>query len=438
MKENTTNRSRLFTIVIMGLALFASQFGAGNLIFPPYLRQETGTAWLTGFLGFFIMDVGLAACAIFSGVFNARGDVDGIVGKLGNIPGKVMVTLIILCIGPGLVIPRTAATTYEMGIKTLIPGLPLWAFGIVFFSIVLMLSIKSSKVVDIVGNYLTPVLLAVMVVLIILGIVHPMGEITNLQETVAFKSGILNGYQTMDGLGGILMTMMLVTAVSGYGYKDKKDVLVMIGGADIIASVLLGLVYLGLTYLGATSTAHDHMIGLEQAPLLIAITNKLLGGYGVIALSVIVLFACLTTAICLTSVAGNYFSELSNGRIKYKWIVIAVVIFSYLISNAGLSTIISVAAPILSMLYPPMIVLVVLSYLDKVLCNRNVSKLAAYAAFATAAIEVIADLTGSLDFIFRLPLGEYGVAWILPALIAGVIGLLIKDHNWHLFVSEGQ
>ena len=436
MESNKKSHSKLFSIVIMGLALFASQFGAGNLIFPPYLGQDTGTGWLTGFLGFFIMDVGLAAAAIFSGVFNARGDVEGIVGKLGRTPGKIMVTLVILCIGPGLVIPRTAATTYEMGIKTLVPGLPLWAFGAVFFAIVLALVIRPTKVVDIVGNYLTPVLLAVMIILIVLGIIHPMGPITDLHEVVAFKSGILNGYQTMDGLGGILMTMMLVTAAAGYGYTEKKELMGMIGGADIIASVLLGLVYLGLTYLGATTTSVSEMIGLDQASLLIAITNRLLGGYGVIALSVIVLFACLTTAICLSSVAGNYFEGLTNGRLKYKWIVIAVVLFSYVISNAGLSTIISVAAPILSMLYPPMIILVVMSYFDRLFNNRHIAMLSAYAALITAALEVIADKIGSLDFIHSLPLSEYGVAWIVPAIIAALIGFFWKDNGWDGFVTE--
>ncbi|MBR6798454.1 MAG: branched-chain amino acid transport system II carrier protein, partial [Firmicutes bacterium] len=180
------------------------------------------------------------------------------------------------------------------------------------------------------------------------------------------------------------------------------------------------------------------MIGLEQAPLLIAITNKLLGGYGVVALSVIVLFACLTTAICLSSVAGNYFQTLSGGKLKYKWIVIAVVIFSYVISNAGLSTIISVAAPILSMLYPPMIVLVVMSYFDRLFRNRHIAMLSAYAAFITAAVEVIADKTGGLTFIHSLPLSEYGVAWLLPAVIAAVIGFFWKDRGWDKFVTEEE
>ena len=435
MKDGNKSHSKTFYIAIMGLALFASLFGAGNLIFPPYLGQDTGTSWLTGFFGFLIMDVGLASAAIFAGVFNARGDLPGIVGKLGNIPGKVLVTLVIFCMGPAVVVPRTAATTYEMGIRNLFPGLPLWVFSALFFAITLALSLKSSKVVDIVGNYLTPILLAVIVLIIVLGIVRPMGQITDIHEVVAFKSGILNGYQTMDGLGGILMTIMLVTAVNGYGFSDKRDILRMIGGADIIAAVLLALVYLGLTYLGATTTSQPDMIGLEQAPLLIAITSRLLGHYGVVALALIVFVACLTTAITLTSIAGSYFQDLSKGKLKYKTIVIAVMLISYVISNAGLSTIIRVAGPVLSLLYPPVIVLVVLSYFDRIIKNRHVAMLSAYTACATSALGIIADMSGSLGFIHSLPLSEYGVGWLVPALAAAVIGFLWKDPGWDDFVN---
>ena len=89
MKDNSKPKAKGPIIVTMGLALFATQFGAGNLIFPPFLGQQTGSNWLVGFLGFFIMDVGLAALAIYSVVANREGTVDGVTNKIGTIPGKV-------------------------------------------------------------------------------------------------------------------------------------------------------------------------------------------------------------------------------------------------------------------------------------------------------------------------------------------------------------
>ena len=193
MKTNKTK-----TTLIMGLALFATFFGAGNLIFPPFLGRETGSSWFLGFLGFFLMDVGLGVLAIWATVFNRRGDIQGVVGKIGKLPGEIMAAIIIICIGPGLCIPRTAATTFEMGVTTLMPSMSPWVFGAIFFAIVLVLTIRPTKVIDIVGNYLTPVLLAVMVILIVLGIVSPIGPATAASTVVPLKEGMLSGYQTMD------------------------------------------------------------------------------------------------------------------------------------------------------------------------------------------------------------------------------------------------
>lgn len=36
-------------VIVIGFALFSMFFGAGNLIFPPYLGMTSGDEWLTGF-----------------------------------------------------------------------------------------------------------------------------------------------------------------------------------------------------------------------------------------------------------------------------------------------------------------------------------------------------------------------------------------------------
>ena len=427
--NRSDRKSTVAATICMGLALFASQFGAGNLIFPPYLGRNTGAGWLTGFAGFFLMDVGLAAAAILSVVANREGTIDGVVGKIGRIPGKIMMIVIILCLGPGVCIPRTAATTYAMGIHALIPGLPQWLFSALFFGLVLVFVIRPAKVVDIIGNYLTPILLAVMVLLIVIGIVSPIGESVIIEDAVPLHDGILNGYQTMDGIGGVLMTLMLITAARGYGFNEQKSVVRLIAGADMISAVLLALVYGGLTYLGSTVSHAAEFAGLDQAPLLIAITNRLLGNYGVTALAVIVLMACLTTAIGLSSVAGNYFEEISEGRLKYKTVVCVVIAVSFVMSNLGLTRIIAFAGPILGILYPPLIVLVLMSFVDRKITNDRIAGAAAYAALAVSMLETIAGDTGVGAMISHLPLAEYGLAWVLPAIVCGAAASLLRQHG---------
>lgn len=410
----------------MGLALFATFFGAGNLIFPPLLGRETGSSWITGLLGFGLMDVGLGVLAILAVVTNKRGDIDGVVSKIGRLPGKIMATLIIVCIGPFLVIPRTAATTFEMGVTTLVPSVNSWIFGLIFFAIVLVLTIRPSKVVDIVGNYLTPALLIVMVILIVLGIVNPIGPATAESKVVALREGLLNGYQTMDGIGALLLTGIVTSSAVNKGYTDKKEVSQMVAMAGIIAGVLLLLVYGGLTYLGATTSTVDSFASLNQAALLMTIVQALMGKSGMVLLAIIVFLACLTTAVGLTSVAADYFQNLTNGKAKYEHLVIVIVVFSYVISNFGLSTIISVSGPILSLLYPPTLVLVLLTFFDDKFKNDNIACFAAYFALLTSACELATGYGVPLGFVAKLPFASYGCAWIVPALIGCVIGVIFK------------
>ena len=409
----------------MGLALFATFFGAGNLIFPPFLGRETGESWFLGFLGFFLMDVGLGVLAIWATVFNRRGDIQGVVGKIGKLPGEIMAAIIIICIGPGLCIPRTAATTFEMGVTTLMPSMSPWVFGAIFFALVLALTIRPTKVIDIVGNYLTPVLLAVMVILIVLGIVSPIGPATAASTVVPLKEGMLSGYQTMDGIGALLLTGIVTTEAYNKGFTDQREVSGMVGMAGVIAGVLLMLIYCGLTYLGAT-TSTGGFEELNQAGLLLAIAAALLGQKGMFLLSAIVFLACLTTAVGLTSVAADYFHNLSGKKLKYSHLVIAICVFSAIVSNFGLTTIINVSAPILSLLYPPTLVLVLLTFLDDVFKNDNVARFAAYGAFLVSACELATGYGAPLGFVTQLPFAAYGCAWILPAVIGGGIGAFLR------------
>jgi LIVCS family branched-chain amino acid:cation transporter len=391
---------------------------------------------MTGFIGFFIMDVGLATMGVLAVVMNQKGSIDGVVDKIGHVRGTICVTAIILCIGPGLCIPRTAATTYELGVKTLIPSLNQWIFGAIFFAIVLALTIRPNKVVDIVGKFLTPVLLAVMVIMIIRGIVAPIGHPVHTGAAVPLKEGMLSGYQTMDGIGGMLMTLMLITAAKGYGYTDKKSVSSLIARAGIVSGVLLMLVYGGLTFLGATTSGSSAFAGLEQAPLLVAITNRLMGGAGVGILAVIVFLACLTTAIGLTSVAGNYFEELSGGKLKYSHLVVAMTIFSYLFSNVGLTKIISISAPILQIMYPTVLVLVVMSFFEKVVKDRLTTGFAAYTALVYEILALAASMGAPFGFVNSMPLSKFGLGWIVPALVGGIVGSFFRGKHYSETIAE--
>ena len=151
-------KTSLKDIAVIGLALFAMFFGAGNLIFPPYLGTNAGSEWFIGFMCFFIADVGLALVAILSMIKGGDVSIQGVTKKLGAVPSVIINTLVVLCIGPFLAIPRTAATTFEMGVMPIFPKINSWIFGAVFFGLVLLFTVRPSGVVDVIGKYLTPIL----------------------------------------------------------------------------------------------------------------------------------------------------------------------------------------------------------------------------------------------------------------------------------------
>ena len=113
--------------------------------------------------------------------------------------------------------------------------------------------------------------------------------------------------------------------------------------------------------------------------------------------------------------------------------MIVIVGFSYIVSNIGLTNIINVSAPILSVLYPPMIVLVVMTVFDDMLKNKHVAGFGAYAALAYIILEVFV-LTP--EMVAAVPLGTLGLGWIVPAIVGCVIGFFVKDPHWDDPVSE--
>lgn len=405
-------------ILIIGFALFSMFFGAGNLIFPPYIGISSGSSWLISFLGFILADVGIILLSIIA--ISKAGSLQNVIGRAGKKFGITLEFLMMLCLGPILVIPRTGATTFEMSILPLAKNFNPVLFSLIFFSITLLLTIKPTKVMDIIGKFLTPILLLSLAFLIVKGIVSPIGNLEDVNSSDLFITGVTQGYQTMDalGIGGIVALIM--TSLVSKGYTDKNENISLAIKSALIACVGLTVVYGGLTFLGATaSSLYD--TNISQTALLINITHQLLGSTGTIMLAVVVGFACLTTSIGLTSVTGKFFEDFTNKKLKYEHIVIFICVFSAIVSNFGVDKIIQIAIPILSLIYPVTIVLVVMNIFKKIIPNDMTLKGAAYATFLISLLNVIDSLGLSIQFVHQIPLASLGFNWILPAIIGGIV-----------------
>ena len=421
-KSNNTVRD----IIVVGFALFSMFFGAGNVIFPPYLGMESGPQWLLGFSAYFIADIGLALLGVFA--LLRVGSSEAVTLRLGKIPAELLMCAIILCIGPMVAIPRTSATTFEMAIAPNIPGVSPVLFSVLFFALILALCIKESAVVDIVGKVLTPLLLVGLFAIIIKGIVTPLGEIAALPQIAnAAVTGIKAGYQTMDALAALPFGIIVLQSVTAKGYDSGKKQFRVVGGSAVLAGILLLAVYMGLAYLGATVSA-QYTNDIGRAQLIMAIIEALMGKVGMVLFGVVVGLACVTTAVALTSSAAAYFTELCRGKVGYKVFVIAICVFSAVVSNLGLDRIVAVAAPVLDVIYPPTLVLIFISLLAPRLPDR-VSRGAAIGALLTSVLCALNANGIHIPFMANLPLYDLGLSWLLPAVIFGLAASLLSGRS---------
>ncbi|WP_313095511.1 branched-chain amino acid transport system II carrier protein, partial [Streptococcus parasuis] len=116
---------------LTGLLLFGMFFGAGNLIFPPALGILSGEHFWPAILGFVVSGVGIAVIALIVGTLNPKGYVHEISRKISPLFATFYLVALYLAIGPFFAIPRTATTSFEVGIAPLLgdANLGLWLFG---------------------------------------------------------------------------------------------------------------------------------------------------------------------------------------------------------------------------------------------------------------------------------------------------------------------
>ena len=422
-------------VFVLGFALFAMFFGAGNLIFPPVLGIVTGSNWIISFLAFILADAGLAVLALLAFFRCREGFQNSISLQLDRTSAFLLILINTLCIGPFIAIPRTAATTFDIAVKPLlgafVPGWASWAVGAVYFGLVLVLCLRPGKVVDIIGKVLSPTMLAALVALIVIGVVRPLGKVAPGASSLgAVKLGLESGYQTMDMLGALLFAVVTLTSVQHAGIHDPKKQFKLVALAGLVAFLALFVVYGGLTYLGASISKERGLAANalnDRAGLLVLIVRRLVGPTGTFLLGFIVTVACLTTAIGLASSCSQNIEELTGGKLPYRWVLVGMVLFSYVMSNLGTTVLLKIAGPILNVIFPVFIMLVILTFLPKRIHQETFS--APYGALCAFLVTVLTEIGGYIptlrQIMARFPLASVGLGWLIPALAAAAIGAFV-------------
>lgn len=427
------SRKKIIDIIICGFALFAIFFGAGNLIFPPYLGVISGNNWGIANIAFLLSDpllpiLGVIVTALLGGQAT---DLGKRVSKHFSI---IIGAISIILIGPLFAVPRTGATTHEIFVQSFVPTAPQWITSLIFFGLTLYIAIHSHTVIDAIGKYLTPILLFILLLVFIAAVVQPNAGFQTTTSAGLFSQSFKEGYQTMDALGAALMAGVVISDLTRRGYTEKKEQHQMMFGVGIVSFILLALVYSSLTYAGATvSTVYDSTV--QRPALLIGLIEQLLGSFGKVAMGIAVSFACLTTSVGLITTCGHYFSTLTNGKLEYKKIVVVSVVISFLLSLLGVDALLQLAVPVLSAIYPMVIALIFLSIFDRYIVYNWTYTGAVVGAFFIGGIQAIhlfSQMQGG-NFLSELaawtntlPLHQFGFEWLVPAIIGSIVFTVIS------------
>lgn len=424
---------RKFDSFFIGLMLFSMFFGAGNLIFPPFLGAQSGTTFWLAMAGFVLTSVGLPLVVIFA-IARVKGGIQAIGNRVHPVFSTVFMVIVYLSIGPFLAIPRNANVAFEMGLMPFMDGpkatIALLVFSVVFFILVYLISLNPTNLERYLGRFITPILLVAIVILCVTGFMQLNGSFqtpTGGYESGAFFKGFLEGYNTMDALATLAFGIVILTAIRQRGVSDDKQLKGYMLKAALIAGILLTVVYVSLGIIGGKMAVTGEFADGTQ--ILSAVSSSLFGQNGTVLIGLIFTLACFTTVVGLTSACGQYFSRLIP-KANYKTVVFVTTLIGFTLTNMGLSQILKVSVPFLVIAYPLTIVLIVLTFFHRQFKGSRIVYVSALSF--TGVFAVISGLNafgmklGMIEKIrTSLPLADVDLEWVVPAVVGALLGVII-------------
>ena len=401
--------------LITSFALFSLFFGAGNLILPPFLGYNAGDSWIWVTLGFAISAVVIPIMAIY-GYARLQGTMLDFAKKVSPTFALVY-SILVYIISISLPSPRTASVTYEMAIQPYFEISSLW-LSILYFLLVLLFVLNRSKILNFIGKFLTPIIIIILLCIIGIG---TFGELAPMRASIfenSFTEGILEGYQTFDAIGGVVVGGVIVISLAlrgTYTYDEKRSI---IGWSGLISGLGLLLIYGGLIALGALNSGS---LDVEnRTELLRLLSSETLGSLGAAFLAVLVALACFTTAVGIVTGTADFVKGLAgNSQLAYKIAAILGCLIGVAVGQFDVHYIINIAVPALMFIYPITIALILLSVLPEKYASKLVYRGVAIAVLLFSIPDFL-QFFASEEFVKSIktiiPLSKYSLGWALPAL----------------------
>ena len=443
----TTKKLTLRQKILVAGTLFGMFFGAGNLIFPVHLGQMAGRNALPAIIGFIITAVGIPILGVAAiGVTHSDG-LQTLSGKVGKGYGIFFTCLLYLTIGPLFAIPRCATVSFTTGITPLLGAdsperLYLLLFSAVFFAFVLFFSLRPGKITVWIGKIINPLFLFFFAVLMLAALLAPGAAVSAVEPVEAYRSdaffpALIEGYGTMDAIAGLAFGIVVIDVIRRMGVDNDDAIAEDVLSSGLLTGALMALIYVVSIVVGAQSRglfelSENGGIALTQ------IAGYYLGGVGLFILAFTITFACLKTSIGLVTACAETFSKMTNGKISYRSWAILFTVFSFAVSNIGLSAIIEYSIPMLMLIYPPAIALILLAFLGKFFAHdRTVYIATMIGTWAAAIFDCMKTLPAPVQAALHLdapiafaaahlPLFDKNLGWLLPAVIGFAAGMAIR------------
>lgn len=443
----TTKKLTLRQKILVAGTLFGMFFGAGNLIFPVHLGQMAGQNALPAIIGFIITAVGIPILGVAAiGVTHSDG-LQTLSGKVGKGYGIFFTCLLYLTIGPLFAIPRCATVSFTTGITPLLGAdsperLYLLLFSAVFFAFVLFFSLRPGKITVWIGKIINPLFLFFFAVLMLAALLAPGAAVSAVEPVEAYRSdaffpALIEGYGTMDAIAGLAFGIVVIDVIRRMGVDNDDAIAEDVLSSGLLTGALMALIYVVSIVVGAQSRglfelSENGGIALTQ------IAGHYLGGVGLFILAFTITFACLKTSIGLVTACAETFSKMTNGKISYRSWAILFTVFSFAVSNIGLSAIIEYSIPMLMLIYPPAIALILLAFLGKFFAHdRTVYITTMTGTWAAAIFDCMKTLPAPVQTALHLdapiafaaahlPLFDKNLVWLLPAVIGFAAGMAIR------------
>lgn len=346
--------------------MFSMFFGAGNVVFPLAVGQFAQDGNLYAALGLLITAVGVPFLGLVSMTLFS-GDYEKFFNRIGTTFGFLVALAIMVLIGPLGAMPRTVALSFSTT-QMFWPDIQLPLFSLASCILIFFLTIRKSRVVDIIGTFLTPLLLLSLGVIIVRGLwIGPSLPDTDFSAIGLFFHGLNEGYQTMDLLGAFFFSTVIIDSLkkqTAHSDSSPTGLIKLTFKASCIGAGLLSAVYLGLSFVASSwsqqlaITRPDYYLGV--------LAVSILGPYAGVVACVAVALACLTTAIALAAVFSEYLHKvIFKNKVSYRLCLGGTLVVNYFVSTLEFTGIMKFLAPILEVCYPALILLSVLNILYK-------------------------------------------------------------------------